>query len=337
MQINALVTGATGFLGQYLTNDLMNRGLKVSILARKSSNLKFLKDRSVEVIYGDITDAESLLKATKNKGVVYHLAGLIAYRKSERRLMEATNVQGTTNVLQACIKNNVPKLLHLSSVAAIGASFKPQSIDENFNYNLGKYNLGYFETKRKAEELVVKAFHETGLKTYIINPSTIYGAGDAIKGSRKTQVKVARGHFNFYPPGGVNVVHVKDVIKAIDLCLKKGRPARRYIIGGENMTIRELFSTIAHIAGAKAPKIPLPGILLKGLGFIGDFMGKISVESSISGETALIASLYHWFSSQRAREELGFQSTPAREALKESVSWMTESTERVSSYDPKKS
>jgi len=319
-----LVTGATGFLGQHLTNDLIEKGLKVSILARKSSDLSFVDNKPVEIFYGDITDPSSLLKATKDKEVVYHLAGLIAYEKTEHPFMERVNVQGTTNILKACVTNQISKFFHLSSVAAIGASFKPQLIDENFNYNLKRYNLGYFETKRRAEELVIETFHETGLKTYLINPSTIYGAGDAIKNSRKTQVKVAQGRFNFYPPGGVNVVYVKDVIKAIDLCLKKGQPARRYIIGGENMTIKELFCTIAEIAGVKAPKIPLSGFLLRSLGFIGDLMEKFSIESSLSKETALIASLYHWFSNRRAREELGFYPTSAKKALEESVSWMVQ-------------
>ena len=317
-----LVTGATGFLGRHLVNDLINKGQQVSILARNSSDISFISDKPVRIFYGDITDSSSVLAATKDKEVVYHLAGLIAYKKEERPLMEKINVQGTDNILKACVSNRVSKFLHLSSVAAIGANFQPQPIDEDFNYNLGKYNLGYFETKRKAEELVVKTFYETGLKTYLINPSTIYGMGDAMKNSRKTQAKVAQGRFIFYPPGGVNVVYVGDVVKAIDLCLKKGQPARRYIIGGENMTIKKLFSTIAEIAGVRAPKIPLPVPLLKGFGFLGDFMEKFSIKSSLSSETALIASLYHWFLNKRARKELGFQPTPVRKALEESVFWM---------------
>ena len=319
-----LVTGATGFLGRHLIKDLIDRGLQVSVLVRKSSDLSFIGDKPLKVFYGDVNDPSSLLAATRNKERVYHLAGLVAYKKEEHSLMEKVNVQGTAHILKACVSNRVSKFLHLSSVAAIGASFKPQPLDEDSRYNLEKYNLGYFETKKKAEELVVRAFHEKGLKTYLINPSTVYGAGDGTKNSRKTQGKVAKGRFIFYPPGGVNVVYVGDVIKAIDLCLKKGQPARRYIISGENMTIRKLFFTIAEIAGVKAPVIPLPKPLLKGLGFFGDFLGKFSIQSPLSGETALIASLYHWFSNKRAKEELGFHPTPARKALEESVFWMIE-------------
>ena len=319
-----LVTGATGFLGRHLTCHLLEKNLEVSILARKSSDIDFVKNQPVNVIHGDITDPCSLVHATENKNVVYHLAGLIAYKKEDRGLMDQINVQGTANVLNACIKNKVSKVVHLSSVAAIGASFKPEFIDENFEYNLEKYNLGYFQTKHEAENLVIKAFRENGLQTYLINPSTIYGKGDATKSSRKVQKKVAQGRFPFYPPGGVNVVHVADVIKAIDLCLEKGKPARRYIIGGENMTIRELFYQIADIAGVKPPNIGLPKFLLGGMGFVGDLMNWFSIKSSWSGEKATIASLYHWFSIQRARKELGFNPQPARKALEESVLWMME-------------
>ena len=321
MADRVLITGATGFLGHHLTEDLIKKGFQVSVFTRRTSSIDF-KDWPVEVFYGDMNDELSLLKATKNQEIVYHLAGLVAYKKSQYHLMEDVNVRGTEKILKACIKNQVPKFLHLSSVASIGAGFTPQVINEDFKYNLEKYNLGYFETKRKAEQLVIRAFHEAKLKTYLINPSTVYGAGDALKDSRKTQVKVARGLFKFYPPGGVNVVYVKDVIKAIDLCLKNGKPARPYIICGENMTIRELFCRIAHIAGVPPPRIPLPRFLLKILGGVGDVMEKFSLESSLSSETVLIASLYHWFSSRRAREELGWSSTPVNRALEESVSWI---------------
>ena len=236
--------------------------------------------------------------------------------------MEKINVQGTAAVMDACITHKVPKVLHLSSVVAIGASFKPEPINEDFEYNLSKYDLGYFETKRKAEEIVVNAHHNDGLNAYLINPSTIYGAGDGTKGSRKTQIKVAKGQFKLYPPGGVNVVYAHDVIDAIHLCLEKGKPARRYIISGENMTIKELFQTIADIAQVPPPNIPIPRFFMTGMGAFGDFIRSLGFETSMSSETAITASLYHWFSNERAKSELGFKPTPARKAIEESISWM---------------
>lgn len=317
-----LVTGATGFLGRHLVKDLIEKGVEVSILARKTSDLSFLPKGRFKIHFGDITDRLALLQACENKDIVYHLAGYIAYKRVDRPIMDKINIQGTANVIDACVTNHVAKLLHLSSVVTIGASFKPQPINEDFAFNLGKYNLGYFETKRKAEKLIVRSYLEDGLKAYMINPSTIYGAGDATKASRKTQVKVAKGQFKFYPPGGVNVVYADDVIKAIHLCLERGKPARRYIIGGENLTLKQLFETIADIAGVPPPSIPLPGFLLGTLGMVGDSLRAIGKETSLSSETAVTASLYHWFDNFRAIDELGFNPTPARTAIEESVSWM---------------
>lgn len=322
MSKSVLITGATGFLGRHLTRHLTSQGYNVSILARATSDLNPFHDLDVRVVKGDITNRLSLLEACENMDIVYHLAGYIAYRKSERSLMEKINVEGTANILDACITHQTPQFLHLSSVVTVGANTRPQPLDENSPYNLQKYNLGYFETKRQAEDLVIKAHHDNQLMTYIINPSTIYGAGDATKGSRKTQVKVARGEFPFYPPGGVNVVHIKDVIQAIDLCLQNGKPARRYIIAGENLLLRDLFFMIADISGVQRPRWPLPRPLLKSLGRLGDSLRKMGKDTSLSSETAVTASLYHWFSSQRAQQELGFQARPAREALEESLTWM---------------
>lgn len=321
---NVLVTGATGFLGKHLVNDLIKKGHQVSILARATSQVDNFKNKNVRIVHGDITNRLDLLQATENIDVVYHLAGFIAYKRSDRQMMEKINVGGTANVIDACVTNEVKKLLHLSSVVSIGASFTPQPISEDFEFNLSRYDLGYFETKRKAEELIVEAYKHNGLNAYMVNPSTIYGAGDATKGSRKTQIKVARGEFKIYPPGGVSVVYIDDVIQAIHLCLEKGKPARRYIISGENLTIKQLFAEIAAAAGVKAPQIPIPRFLLKGLGFAGDTLRNFGYETSLSSETAITSSLYHWFSNERAKKELGFNPTPARTAIKESVSWMIE-------------
>lgn len=319
-----LVTGATGFLGKHLTKDLISKGHRVTILARKTSNLDEYRKLPINIHFGDITNRLDLLQASQNKDTVYHLAGYIAYKRSDRPMMNKINIDGTANVIDACVTNKVNKLLHLSSVVTIGANFKPKPIDEDFQFNLGKYNLGYFETKREAERLVVEAVEHNGLNAYMINPSTIYGPGDATKGSRKTQVKVAKGKFKLYPPGGVNVVYVNDVINAIDLCLANGQPGRRYIISGDNLYIKELFQIIAETAKVPPPNIPIPRIMLTSLGAFGDLIRKFGAETSLSSETAVTASLYHWFSNERAKKELGFQPTPAKTAIQESVSWMIE-------------
>ena len=320
--MKVLVTGANGFLGSWLTHRLLLEGHSVSTLVRKNSDLSELADIKPSFIFGDVTDLESLRNAFKNQDVIFHLAGLVAYNKKDRPLMDQVNVQGTANVIQACADLKVSQLLHLSSVVAIGAQTKPIAMTEDFNYNLHHLNLGYFETKKMAEDLVLSAVKEKKIQAICVNPSTIYGSGDAKKGSRKTQVKVAQGKFPFYTSGGVNVVAVEDVIEGILLALKNGKNGERYILCSENMRIKELFEKISYFAGVKPPRLKIPNIALHGLGIVGDTLNSLGIPVGISRENAYTATLYHWFNCQKAKTELKFFPKPSDYALENSVRWM---------------
>ena len=323
--MKVLVTGASGFLGHWLTRALCEQGHQTSVLVRKNSSNEDLKGLSCQWAYGDVTDPESLNTACKGMDAVFHLAGVIAYRTVDRPLMEKVNVVGTAHVIEAVQKNNVPRLVHLSSVVAVGAGFqKDQVLNEKSNYNVGHLNIGYSETKRKAEELVVKAVQEKKIDAVILNPSTIYGPGDAKKGSRSVQVKVAQGRFKFYTPGGVNVVDVDDVVQGIISAWKIGKTGERYILSSENMTIKNLFEMIASIAEVPPPTHLLPGWILHSAGFVGDQFQKMGMKFPISSENAWTSSLFHWFDSSKAQSEIGFKPRPAFESVQKSVLWMKE-------------
>ena len=320
-----VVTGANGFLGSWLTKALVSRGYDVHILARATSDLSDLKGVSFKILIGDVTDPVSLEKAFAGAQGVFHLAGVVAYRHEERALMEKVNVQGTANVIQAAEKMKVPKILHLSSVVAIGATTSPKEIlNEDSPYTISKLNLGYFETKRKSELLVKAATDRGAFEAIIVNPSTIYGAGDAKKGSRSVQVKVAQERFPFYTPGGASIVGVEDVIDGIMKAWDKGRSGERYILSHENWTVKELFTAIAEEAGVEPPAYKLPSFVLHTVGFIGDALRPLGVKGPITRENAWTSTMFHWFDNSKARRELGFNPRPAREAIRNSVQWMKE-------------
>lgn len=320
---NALITGATGFIGNHLARALRAQGTNVYALVRDPSTAKNLQEMGVQLLKGDVTDGLSLLHAIEGKDIVYHLAGKIAYKASERSDMERVNVKGTQKVVDACVTHNTPALIHMSSVVAIGGSFKKTILTEDSPYTISDLNLGYFQTKHDAEKIVQTAVSHNKLNAYILNPSTVYGAGDATKGSRSVQRKVASGKFPFYTPGGVNVVYVDDVIQCILNVRKRGRVGERYIVAGENLTIKDLFSEIAKEAGVKPPSIGLPSSALKFLGLIGDkVLEPLGIKGPLSAETANTSCMYHWFSSEKAQKELGLKPTPARKAITESVRWM---------------
>jgi dihydroflavonol-4-reductase len=313
-----IVTGANGFLGSNLCKKLIDQKYDVSVIVRKSSDVSELKDLKISYFYGDVTDLDSLKFAFANHDYVLHLAGLISYKKYDRAQMEQINVIGTENVISACIQNKISKLLHLSSVVTIGSTFHPEVLNEASEYKIKNLDLGYFETKRDAELMVMAASKAQQLFTVCVNPSTIYGFADAKKGSRKNQIKVAQGKLPFYTAGGVNVVSVDDVTDGIMLALEKGANGERYVLSNENITIKKLFQMIAQSSGAKPPKFYLPTFLLHIAGWIGD-----RLKSGLSSENAYTASMYHWFDNSKAKNALGFQpKKTAQQAIDDSVLWM---------------
>ena len=320
-----LVTGANGFLGSWLTKKLAELGHEVTILHRPNSDLSDIRGVKFKSALGDVTDLESVAAATQGCDVVFHLAGLVAYKASQRALMEMVNVGGTQNIITACLAKGVKRLLHLSSVVAVGASFDGSTpLTEESPFNLTSLNLGYFETKRKAEALVKSAVKKNGLDAVILNPCTIYGPGDAKKGSRSVQVKVAKGKFPFYTAGGVSIVAVGDIVDGIIKGWQKGRKGERYILSGENISIKTLFTWIAEEAGVPPPKFYLPSPLLHTLGKIGDTLEVFGLKGPVSSENAWTSTLFHWFDSSKARRELDFAPGSSREAVASSVRWMKE-------------
>ena len=319
-----LVTGASGFVGSWLVQGLVEQGEQVHVLHRPTSSLEELNGIPFQSRLGDVTDADSVRRACLDVDTVFHLAGVVGYSRAMRAQMERVNVGGTRNVVEAVQAGKRPKLVYMSSVVAVGASFAPGALNENSPYNLSHLDLGYFETKKAAEELVMQACRRGKIEASILNPSTIYGPADAKKGSRKTQLKVAQGRFPFYTSGGVSVVSVHDVVKAVLTARIKGRNGERYILSGENITIHDLFQRIASLAGVKAPRIFLTNSIVRAIGKSGDLLETLGRKGPLNSENAWTAILFHWFDHSKATAELGYNPRPANAALKESVDWMKE-------------
>ena len=323
--MKVLVTGATGFIGHALVQELLRDGVQVRILKRRGTGLEGLPGERLEVADGDITDLRSVESACSGIDSVFHLAGYIAYSPSARAEMQRVNVDGTSCVLQACRTHRIRRLIHMSSVVAVGASRKPEVLNELSPYTIGPLNLGYFETKKQAEELVLSAARAGQVDAVCINPSTVYGRGDASKGSRSTQIKVAQGRFRFYTSGGAGIVAVEDVVSCLLRAWQVGRTGERYIVCGENLSIQEIFSKIAEAAGVPAPSIFLPNPVVRALGTLGDCKEKLTGRAAgLNSERAWTSILYHWFDHSKASRELGFKPKSASYAIEQSVAYMRE-------------
>ena len=327
--MKVLVTGASGFLGGWLCKALCEKGWQVRTLLRPTSNKDNLQNLNLHFHTGDVTDLDSFLQAAQGVDLIFHLAGVVSHSEKDLKTMQKVNVQGTAHAIEISQKQGA-KLIHISSVVTIGASTKPLTLNEESLYDPALSRIGYFHTKKQAEIQVQEACKKEKISAVILNPSTIYGAGDMQKQSRKVQARVAQGRFPFYTSGGVSVVDVESVVKACLQAVEKGRQGERYILSGENISIKKLFSLIAKAAGVKPPFIHLNNVLLRILAEAGTGLQKLGFSFPVSRESAHLARLYHWFDHSKASRELGFTPMKAEQAIEKSIKWWL--SQRLSSF-----
>lgn len=316
--MKVLVTGATGFLGSHLVQGLTAQGWDVRALVRKNSDLTELPS-SIQIIYGDLLDKKSVQEGLESVDGVFHVAGLMSSSPKERENLFKVNVEGTQSIVDLCIEKKIKKLVHVSSVVAVGASLDREILNENSeNITLGK-SFANYDSKRQGEEIVLKAARAGALNATVVNPSLMYGARDARKSTRKGNLRAAQGKLPFYTSGGVNVVPVEDVVKAMLVAFNSGKSGERYLLTGENITIQELLTTISRLADAQEPRTVLPDKLFLALAKAHDFLG---LKTELSQENYFAATAFHWYDNSKAKKDLGFQPGPWQEALKRSVQWM---------------
>lgn len=249
-----LVTGGTGFLGAYLIKNLVEKGIKVRAMRRSTTLPFFIAPdilKKVEWVEGDVRDVVSLYDATQNINAVIHSAALVSFRRQNRHEMYQVNVEGTANLVNAALENNVQRFLHVSSVAALGRTDKTGLIDENRKWEEHKNNTHYAISKNKAELEVWRGFAE-GLDGAIVNPTTILGFGDWHHSSCAL-FKNMYEEFPWYTKGINGFVGVEDVAEATVQLLQSSINHRRFIINTDNVAFREIFDRIAEGFKKKKP------------------------------------------------------------------------------------
>ncbi|HJV20987.1 MAG TPA: NAD-dependent epimerase/dehydratase family protein [Sediminibacterium sp.] len=245
-----LITGATGLVGSHLIQQLIQEGKSVRALYR--STIPSMKgSEAVEWVKGDILDTGSLEDATQEVDQVYHCAAMVSFLPSQKKVLNKTNIEGTANVVNACINTGVKKLLFVSSVAALGRIREDQSIDETMNWTPETSNSEYGKTKFMAELEVWRGMGE-GLDIAIVNPVIILGAANWNGGSSGI-FKSAYNEFPWYTEGVSGFVDVKDLVRAMTLIMQSPVSGERFIISGTNSTYRDVFTMIAKEFHKKPP------------------------------------------------------------------------------------
>ncbi len=318
--MNVLVTGSTGFIGSRLCRALVQAGHKVRAFHRPASTLRLLEGLEIEHALGDLTQPETLLAAMQGIEGVFHAAAWMGGNDSGR--LYAVTVEGTREVLAAARKAGVRRVVHTSSVAALGVPERgaPSLLNENHTWNIPPEYYPYGYAKYLAEMEVQKAVAQ-GLDVVITNPGMVFGAGDVHRQSSSIINLVAARKLSVAVEGGINAVHIADVVEGHLAAFERGRCGERYILGGENLTYLELLQIIARAAGVPAPNLVLPAGLVRALGRLALPLQNF-LDLPVSAELFHLAGYNFHYDLRKAQVELGLAPPrPVEEAVAEALSW----------------
>lgn len=319
--MNCLVTGATGFLGTNLVHELVKDGWKVRAFGLPGSQTKYIDSPQVEIMLGDVTNPMDVDKAAKGCDVVFHVAGDTSFWKKNFARQRTINADGPVNVAEACLKNGVKRLVHTSSVDALG--FNPRGLaDENWqDYNYANTGYNYGDTKREGEKRVLQ-YNSDRLEVVVINPGSMIGPFDYTLQFGRLFFDLRDGKSPGIPKGGAPFAHVREVARAHVNAAAKGRPGERYICGGVNITYRELFETIAVKFGKPAPKMDIPRWAMVLYGYIMETISDLTGKPpEMNPGMARYMTCYPYYDSSKAVRELDFRILPLQTIIDDAYDW----------------
>jgi len=319
----AFLTGATGFVGCHVARALAEQGANLRLLVRSSSNLKNIDDLKADLVTGDLRDSGSLEKGIAGCDVVFHVAADYRLWVRDPDEMYSVNVEGTRAILEAARKANIHRVVYTSSVATMGFTSNGQPADEDSPVSLTNMIGPYKRSKFMAEQVAIEAAR-AGQDVVIVNPTTPVGERD-IKPTPTGRIVIdfLKKKFPAYVDTGLNLIDVRECALGHIAALEKGRSGERYILGGENLTLKQILDKLAVITGLPSPKVRVPYVLALATGVVDELVtGRIrgrepraTIDAVRMGRKKMFAS------SAKAERELGWKVMPVDDALRRAVEW----------------
>lgn len=311
-----LVTGASGFLGGRLVEKLVEQGHDVVTFGRTPDASPRLAGIVCKHVQGDLSDPDSIRRALSGCSVVYHLAGLVSYRKSDYKPLYEANVVGARNMMTACLGAGVERVIHMGSIAGMGIPPEGSIADESIEYNLKGLGLYYCDTKYEGEQEVMK-FARQGLPILVLNPGITFGEGDTHPHHHTIFHAMSGGWLLCYPVGGVMFSDIEDVVGTCVNAMTRGRPGERYVIGSANVTFQDAANILAGVLNGRRPVMPIPGFISEATGIFCEAVFPLfGKRPALSWQVAWLSQRKIFYSSDKAIVELGHAQTPFEETVR---------------------
>jgi dihydroflavonol-4-reductase len=321
------VTGGCGFLGSAISRALAERGIEVVALDLRRPASDAARVPGVQMVEGDVRDRNPVSRSVAGCDWVFHTAALVGFWRRQNERQWEVNVEGTRTVMQACLEQGVRRIVHTSSVNALGYPRDPGvPADESTPFNWSRFDIGYMNSKHASEQLVLEMAARDHLPAVVVNPGTIFGRGvGAEMGTHMYLLGVARGQIRAFLPGGTNCVGLDDVVRGQILAAEKGRVGERYILGGENLHYGQMFGLIAAEVGARPPRWQVPFRLALGAARALEALAFLTGRPPLlSPEMVKAGRICNFYSSAKAERELGYTHRPFPAVLKETADFLRE-------------
>ena len=324
--MKAFVTGATGFVGSHVATVLADQGADLRLLVRTSSDPKNIQGLNADRVIGDLCEPDSVDRAMAGCDVVFHVAADYRLWVRDPAQMYQANVEGTRTILQAARKNHVRRVVYTSSVATMGFTVKNNPVDESSPVSLENM-IGHYKRSKYMAEQVALAAGRDGIDVVVVNPSTPVGEQD-IKPTPTGRIVVdfLKKKFPAYVDTGLNLVDVRECARGHAAALEKGRSGERYILGGENLTLKQILDKLAAITGLPSPRVRLPYAVALASGVVDTVVTGVVLrrEPRVTLDAVRMGRKKMFVSSAKAERELGWKAVSVDAALRRAVQWFTE-------------
>lgn len=323
--MKVLVTGSDGLLGSNLIRELLNRGYSVTAMMENDKKSLTIENLPIQRIVANLLNTQDIINATVGVDIVIHCAASTSMFPARSEIINKVNIGGTQNIVDACKKNKVKRLIYVGTANSFGSGNLHNLGTEKNLYSSEHYGLDYMDSKYKAQLIVLENAKNGSLNAIVVNPTFMIGPFDSRPSSGEMVLSVYKRKIPGYTLGGKNFIAVKDVAVAITNAITNAINGECYILGNENLTYKQAFEKIAKTIGVNPPRLKFPTKAVLAFGKINSFLATtFKYTTKMPYELTFLSSEIHYYSSAKAIKELGLPQTPIVVAIKECFEWFLE-------------